>query len=271
MPSTSPSASPDSSPGSSPPAAPGGAVITGGAKGIGRAISFALARRGHHVVVTGRDEAALAAAVKDIGTEVPGARATAVPLDVTSTGSVRRAFAAVRELTSLSVLVNNAGVITRQRAEELPDDEWSRVIETDLGGVFRCSRAALPLLEEQGGGAIVNVASIAASVGISGRVAYTASKAGVEGLTRTLALEWAARGIRVNTVAPGWTRTEMVDSGIKTGGLDGDALAARIPMGRLAHPDEIADAVSYLASPQAGYITGQTLVVDGGITINGNA
>ena len=144
-------------------------------------------------------------------------------------------------------------------------------METDLSGVFRCSRAAFPLFESLGHGVIVNVASIAASVGISGRVAYTASKAGVGGLTRTLALEWAQHGIRVNTVAPGWTRTAMVDAGIASGQLDGDALAARIPLGRLARPQEIADAVAYLASPQASYITGQTLVVDGGITINGDA
>ncbi|PZM97684.1 MAG: hypothetical protein DIU79_01975 [Actinobacteria bacterium] len=250
---------------------PGAAVVTGGAKGIGFAISLELARRGYAVVVTGRDQAALDRATRDIRAQVTDARVTAVPLDVTSSASVAEAFAAVAEFAPLSVLVNNAGVIARRPAAELPDDDWSRVIETDLSGVFRCSRAAFPLLAQHGGGAIVNVASIAASVGISGRVAYTAAKAGVEGLTRTLALEWAASGIRVNTVAPGWTLTEMVESGIASGQLSHDALVARIPLRRLANPAEIADAVAYLASPQASYITGQTLVVDGGFCINGNA
>lgn len=250
---------------------PGAAVVTGGAKGIGLAISAELARRGHAIVVTGRDELALTSAARDISAEITGARVTAVAVDVTSSDSVRRAFAAAQEFAPVSVLVNNAGVIARGPAQELGDEEWSRVIETDLSGVFRCARAAFPQFQKQGHGVIVNVASIAALVGISGRVAYTASKAGVEGLTRTLALEWAVFGIRVNTVAPGWTRTAMVEAGIASGKLDGNALAARIPLGRLARPEEIADAVAYLASPQASYITGQTLVVDGGITINGNA
>lgn len=252
-------------------ASPGAAIVTGGAKGIGLAISAELARRGHEVVLAGRDAAALASAARDVCAEVTGARVTAVPLDVTSSDSVHAAFAAAQEFAPVSVLVNNAGVIARGPAEDLGDEEWARVMETDLSGVFRCSRAAFPLFESLGHGVIVNVASIAASVGISGRVAYTASKAGVGGLTRTLALEWAQHGIRVNTVAPGWTRTAMVDAGIASGQLDGDALAARIPLGRLARPQEIADAVAYLASPQASYITGQTLVVDGGITINGDA
>lgn len=250
---------------------PGAAIVTGGAKGIGLAISAELARRGHEVVVAGREAAALASAARNICAAVTGARVAAVPLDVTSSDSVRAAFATAQEFAPVSVLVNNAGVIARGPAQDLEDEEWARVMETDLSGVFRCSRAVFPLFERLGHGAIVNVTSIAASVGISGRVAYTASKAGAEGLTRTLALEWASHGIRVNAVAPGWTRTAMVDVGIASGQLDGDALAARVPLGRLARPQEIADAVAYLASPQASYITGQTLVVDGGITINGDA
>ncbi len=249
----------------------GVAVVTGGAKGIGLAISRELARRGHHVVIAGRDAAALADAVGRLTAEMTAAAVSAVQLDVTDTNSVTAAFTAAAELGPVTVLINNAGVIARQPAATLSDEDWIRVIETDLGGIFRCCRAVFPLFQRSDRGAVVNVASIGAVVGISGRVAYTAAKAGVQGLTRTLALEWAPLGFRVNTVAPGWTRTEMVAAGIATGQLDDAALRARIPLGRLAEPSEIADAVAYLASPSASYITGATLLVDGGITVNGNA
>lgn len=120
------------------------------------------------------------------------------------------------------------------------------------------------------GAAVVNVGSVGGHVGLAGRAAYTASKAGLEGLTRTLALEWAPYGIRVNTVAPGWTRTEMVTNGISTGDIDESKLTGRIPLGRLANPDEIASAALFLGSSMASYITGQSLIVDGGVTANGS-
>lgn len=251
-------------------AAPGVAVVTGGGKGIGLAVSRALAREGHHVAVCGRDPASLAAACAAIHAESPGVETAPVPMDVTDTASVQAGFARARELGPVTVLVNNAGVIVRHPARTMSDEQWLRVLDTDLSGVFRCARAAFDSFDPARGGAIVNVASIGAVVGIAERVGYTAAKAGVEGLTRTLALEWAAHGVRVNTVDPGWTTTEMVRTGIATGALDGEALAARIPLGRLAEPPEIAEAVVFLASPRASYITGATLVVDGGITINGN-
>ena len=125
-------------------------------------------------------------------------------------------------------------------------------------------------MEKSSGATIVNVGSIAGSVGIAGRAGYTAAKAGLEGLTRTLGLEWASRDIRVNAVAPGWTRTEMVAGGIKDGRLSEAALTARIPQQRLAEPSEIAKVVLFLMSSDSSYITGQTITVDGGITINGN-
>jgi NAD(P)-dependent dehydrogenase (short-subunit alcohol dehydrogenase family) len=143
-------------------------------------------------------------------------------------------------------------------------------MDTDLSGVFRCSQAAFADLEKAKGATIVNVGSIAGSVGIAGRAGYTAAKAGLEGLTRTLGLEWADRDIRVNAVAPGWTRTEMVAGGIKDGRLSEAALTSRIPQKRLAEPHEIATVVKFLMSADSSYITGQTITVDGGITINGN-
>ena len=150
------------------------------------------------------------------------------------------------------------------------DEEWLRVIDTDLSGAFKVCRAASALLGKADDASVVNVGSIAGSVGIAGRTGYTSAKAGLEGFTRTLALEWAPRNIRVNNVAPGWTRTEMVDGGIKQGRIDEAFLNSRIGLGRLAEPREIAQVVFFLASPAASYVTGQTLLVDGGITINGN-
>jgi NAD(P)-dependent dehydrogenase (short-subunit alcohol dehydrogenase family) len=248
-----------------------GAIVTGGAKGIGLAISKELLRRGYAVTMAGRDEGSISSAIENIRDKFRGARILGAVIDVTNTESVRAAFVKAQHFAPLSAVVSNAGTIAREKAEELKDDQWSTVLETNLSGMFRCARAAFPFLCEQGGGTLVNIGSIGGSVGISGRVAYTASKAGIEGLTRTLALEWARCGIRVNTVAPGWTRTAMVEAGIASGKLDEHALETRIPLGRLADPSEIADVVGYLVSAQASYITGQTLVVDGGISINGNS
>jgi NAD(P)-dependent dehydrogenase (short-subunit alcohol dehydrogenase family) len=170
--------------------------------------------------------------------------------------------------TVIDCLVNCAGVIVRKPVEQMTDEDWYAVLDTDLTGVFRCARAASPLLRD--GSTVVNVGSIAGEVGIAGRTGYTAAKAGLEGLTRTLAMEWARRNIRVNTVAPGWTRTQMVARGIADGRIDEALLASRIALGRLAEPQEIADVVAFLAGRESSYITGQTITVDGGITINGN-
>lgn len=248
------------------------AIVTGGAKGIGLAVSAALADRGFHVVITGRDERAIDAASRQVRQHNLAARVLGLAMDVTKTASVNATFQEVQNrLGNASVLVNCAGIIARGPAVELADDEWDGVLNTDLTGVFRCCRAAFAGMADLGGGSIVNVGSIAGTIGLTGRVAYTTSKAGLAGLTRTLALEWAVSGIRVNTVAPGWTRTEMVAHGIETGQLDEGKLCRRIPQGRLAQPSEIANAIVFLASREASYITGQTLIVDGGVTINGDS
>jgi len=246
------------------------ALITGGAKGIGLAISQELINDGWNVVITGRDETALANAVAGL-TSGPG-KAVGKVMDVRDRASIDAVFTEMRtEFGSLDSLINCAGVIIRNESEVLSEQDWNTVIDTDLSGVFKCSQAAYSDLVKSPGATIVNVGSIAGSVGIAGRASYTAAKAGLEGLTRTLGLEWALRDIRVNAVAPGWTRTEMVAGGIKDGRLSEAALTARIPQQRLAEPSEIAKVVKFLMSADSSYITGQTIVVDGGITINGNS
>ena len=245
------------------------ALVTGGAKGIGLAISQELVSLGWNVVVTGRDSAAIDAAVAGLASG-PG-KAIGRVMDVRDRTSIDSVIADTRnEFGSLDSLINCAGVIIRDESEVLSEADWETVIDTDLSGVFKCSQAAFTDLEKAKGATIVNVGSIAGSVGIAGRAGYTAAKAGLEGLTRTLGLEWANRDIRVNAVAPGWTRTEMVAGGIKDGRLSEAALTARIPQKRLAEPSEIAKVVLFLMSSDSSYITGQTITVDGGITINGN-
>lgn len=246
------------------------AFITGGAKGIGKAISFEFACKGYDVVIAGRDKAALDLAVAELCASTSGIVVGKV-LDITNTGSINRVFDEVdKEFGSLTTLVNCAGVIVRKPIEHMTDDEWSTVIDTDLTGAFKCSRAASSLLGKAHNASVVNVGSIAGSVGIAERTGYTSAKAGLEALTRTLAMEWAPRGIRVNNVAPGWTMTEMVAKGIAEGKIDDAFLKERIALGRLAETDEIANVVYFLASSASSYITGQTLTVDGGMTVNGN-
>lgn len=245
------------------------ALITGGAKGIGLAISQELINDGWNVVITGRDATAIASAVA--GLNIGPGKAVGKVMDVRDRASIDAVFAEIRtEFDSLDSLINCAGVIIRDESEVLSEQDWNTVIDTDLSGVFKCSQAAYDDLVKSPGATIVNVGSIAGSVGIAGRAGYTAAKAGLEGLTRTLGLEWADRDIRVNAVAPGWTHTEMVAGGIKDGRLSEAALTARIPQQRLAEPSEIAKVVKFLMSTDSSYITGQTIVVDGGITINGN-
>ena len=245
------------------------ALVTGGAKGIGLATSQELVALGWNVVVTGRDANAIEAAVSGLASG-PG-KAIGRVMDVRDRASIDSVIADIRsEFGSLDSLINCAGVIIRDESEVLSEADWETVIDTDLSGVFKCSQAAFTDLEKAKGATIVNVGSIAGSVGIAGRAGYTAAKAGLEGLTRTLGLEWADRDIRVNAVAPGWTRTEMVAGGIKDGRLSEAALTSRIPQKRLAEPSEIAKVVLFLMSSDSSYITGQTITVDGGITINGN-
>lgn len=240
------------------------ALVTGGSRGIGRACAEALGRAGADVLVTYHRAAAAAneavAALAALGRDARCAR-----VDVASAGDVEALFEEVRRAWGrLDILVNNAGVIADALVAVTEPAEFERVVAVDLTGAFLCTRAAVPLMLPQHAGKIVNVSSVAALRGGRGQANYAAAKAGLLGLTRACAAELAPKGIQVNAVVPGMIATEMSARARKRGG---EALLAAIPAGRFGEPGDVAAAVAFLASPLADYITGQGLVVDGGMTI----
>jgi NAD(P)-dependent dehydrogenase (short-subunit alcohol dehydrogenase family) len=249
------------------------AFVTGGAGGIGRATCEAFFDAGYRVVLTDLDAEASAEAAAEI--DPSGDRAIGIACDVSSTASADAAVTACLErFGRLDALANIAGVVGPGPSEELSDESWDRLISIHLGGAFRCSRAAFPALSATGAGSIVSISSIAGRTGFSFRASYCAAKAGIEGLTRALAVEWAKRGVRVNAIAPGHVRTPMLDYSLKIGSVTQETVAARtqrIPMGRYAEASEIASAILFLCSPAASYITGETICVDGAITVNADA
>jgi NAD(P)-dependent dehydrogenase (short-subunit alcohol dehydrogenase family) len=244
------------------------AVVVGGSQGIGEAIARALAEAGASVAVTSRD----AHVAKRLATE-NGPAHIGVALDVRLSESVEAAATAVAErLGEVTILVNNAGVNRIGSAETMTDEDWALVLDVNLTGVFRCCRAFGVRMLAAGRGSIVNIASITGPlVGMPGRAPYASSKGGVVGLTRTLAVEWASRGVRVNAVLPGPVRTPMVIDAIEEGILDEREIIDRTPAGRLALPEDVAGAVVLLCSPGAGFVTGQTVTVDGGYSAFGAA
>jgi len=243
------------------------AFVTGAARGIGRAIAETFVAEGCAVVL-GDLDAPEAESVSS-GLNAEGGRTAAVGLDVTSTPSVDAAIAsAVESFGRLDALINVAGTINPQPSQDVTDEDWSALIGVHLDGTFRCCRAAYPHLVASDTAAIVSISSVAAKIAIPKRLSYSAAKAGIEGLTRVLAVEWADAGIRVNAVAPGYTMTKRMEGTIASGLLDETQVTRLVPMRRFAGPEEIANAVYFLASPKASYVTGQTLYADGGAIVN---
>mgnify|MGYP000650904284 CR=1 FL=1 len=239
------------------------ALVTGASRGIGRAIALALATAGMRVVGTATSEAG-AAAISDALAGWSGCRGVA--LDVTDGAAVEATIAGiVKDHGGLHVLVNNAGITRDMLAMRLKDEDWDAVLDTNLKAVFRTSRAVMRPMMKQRYGRIVNITSVVGASGNAGQANYAAAKAGVAGMTRALARELGSRNITVNCVAPGFIATDM------TAGLPDAtkaALLASIPLGRLGSPEEVAHAVAFLASPQAAYITGTELHVNGGMYMN---
>jgi NAD(P)-dependent dehydrogenase (short-subunit alcohol dehydrogenase family) len=236
------------------------AVVTGAARGIGDAIAERLLADGASVF-----------SIDKVAAPEPRAGVVYLEADVTDPSSVAEAFKSIDAKTdAIDILVNNAGIQRVGLVGKISFAEWSAVVATHLNGFFLCASETVPRMVSRGkGGAIVSIASTAAFVGLPGRGAYCAAKAGILGLTRALALEVASAGIRVNAVAPGFTRTKLIEQGLADGSLQEDWMVARVPMKRLAATQEIASAVRYLAGDEASYVTGQTIIADGGWTVQG--
>jgi len=238
------------------------ALVTGASRGIGRAIAVRLAEEGCDVAVNYNSS-------KDAAEEVlmvirgRGRRSVAVQADVASPEQVESMVTTVeRELGPVDILVNNAGIHKHHKSWEMSVEDWDRIIGVNLTGAYLTSRLLGLKMAERGWGRIVNISSIVADIGSDHEAHYTASKAGLHGLTKSLALELSPKGVTVNAVSPGWIRTDMT-AGVTEEEWD-EALAG-IPMGRIGEPEEIASVVAYLSSPESSYVTGQVLHVNGGV------
>jgi 3-oxoacyl-[acyl-carrier protein] reductase len=241
------------------------AVVTGGSRGIGRSIALNLAKEGAKVVIfyAGNHGAAeeTVSAITDRGTE-----GAAFQVDVADSEQVDHAMKqVVKQFGRVDILVNNAGITRDNLLMRIKEDDWDQVVDTNLKGVFLCCKFVIRPMMKQRGGRIINISSVVGVSGNAGQANYVAAKAGVIGLTKTMAKEFASRNITVNAIAPGFIQTDMtsvLDEKVK------EATLASIPLGRFGASEEVANAVSFLASDKASYITGQTLHVDGGLVPN---
>ncbi len=244
------------------------ALITGAAQGIGRRTAEVLAQRGFSLAVNDlRSPIETIAQVQSHGVDALG-----VLGDVSDEAAVSRmAESVMSHYGRIDVLVNNAGISSIAPAEEITVSEWRRVMDINLLGPFLLCRAFGRIMLQQKSGSIINVASVAGLLGIADRAAYNASKHGLVGLTRTLAAEWGGRGVRCNAVCPGWVKTPMDDSAQDAGLYADSDITGRVPMARFATPDDVAQAIAFLADPaQSSFVNGHALSVDGGWASDGS-
>jgi len=237
------------------------ALITGGARGIGKAIAEGLALKGADIAIADINLDEAVETSREISRR--GVRTMAARLDVSRSEEVIKTFGDIlREFGRLDILVNNAGITKDSLLLRMKEEEWDTVIGVNLKGAFLCSREAVKIMTKQRYGRIVNIASVVAFIGNPGQANYTASKAGIVGLTKTIAKEYASRGITSNAVAPGFITTAMTDAlpdSVK------EEMKKAIPMARFGTVEDVANAVIFLALPESGYITGQVLHVNGGM------
>jgi len=237
------------------------AVVTGGSRGIGRAVACALAREGAAVVLCARDRVALEKAAAEL--EASGAQVLAIQADVAQAPQVEQVVEGCLErFGSVDILVNNAGITRDNLLLRMKDEEWEAVLSTNLKGVFHCTRAVLRPMLKQRGGRIINLTSVVGVMGNAGQANYVAAKAGIIGLTKAAAKEVASRGITVNAVAPGFIETDMTHA---LGPGRQEEIRSKIPLGRFGMPEEVAELVVFLASDRAAYITGQVIHINGGL------
>ena len=244
------------------------ALITGASKGIGKGIAQRYAQEGAAVVLASRSMDLLSALAEDINSQ--GGQALALTVDVRKSDSIQSTVdRAVEHFGRLDIMVNNAGISMAHPSEDLPPEDWTRAIETDLSGVFYGCQSAARQMMKQKGGCIINITSIYGLVAAPMRAAYCASKAAGNMLTKVLASEWADRNIRVNAIAPGYIRTELVQGVIDNGMLPVGAIEKRTPQGRIGEVKDVLGASVFLASEDADYVTGSVLTIDGGWTAHG--
>lgn len=235
------------------------ALVTGGGGGLGLAISRALIMQGAKVIITGRDEEKLKKACNELG--------DACSYNIFDLEELANIPAFVEGVGSIDILVNNAGINLKKEALSVTDEEFEKIIKVNQQAVFAITREVAKQMIKSGSGSIIMISSMAAHYGLPKVVAYTASKTAIEGMTRALAVEWAAKGVRVNCIAPGFIATAMSAKALNSDQERMHRVLARTPMGKLGHPDEVGYAAVYLASDAASFVTGTVLVVDGGNSI----
>lgn len=239
------------------------ALVTGASRGLGRRFARTLAAAGADLVVTARDEASLADIVREV--ESFGRRAVPLALDVTSRESIARLASQIRTALVVDILVNNAGCNVRKRALDLTWDDWNQVLDTNLRGAFFVAQAVAPGMLARGYGRVINIGSLTCVFGYAGIAAYCASRGGMKQLTMSLADDWGPGGVTVNCLAPGWFRTEQT-AALYENSAWVDYLCDRLPLKRPGTVAELDGALLFLASSASSYVTGQTLLVDGGMS-----